>query len=92
MVVSVDANPTNFKPHSKLLIALRRNPQRNRVVRVIAADVTWVIAAAIVIFGLPGSMSTEGRWALGIVTVAVATYAVLQTIGLRGTEVAESAV
>ena len=71
---------------------ISRNPQRNRVVRVIAADVTWVIAAAIVIFGFPGSMSTEGRWALGIVTVAVATYAVLQTIGLRGTEVAESAI
>jgi uncharacterized membrane protein len=69
-----------------------RNPRRNRVARVIAADVAWVIAAAIVIFGFPGSMSAEGRSALGIITVAVATYALLQTIGLRGTEAAESAV
>jgi hypothetical protein len=60
-----------------------RNPLPSGVRQVIAADVAWVIGAAAVIVGFPGSMSTAGLWALGIVTVAVADFAILQTLGLR---------
>jgi hypothetical protein len=60
-----------------------RNPQPNSVLRVIVGDVAWVVAAAIVIFGYPASMSTEGLWALSLITAAVAMFATLQAIGLR---------
>lgn len=60
-----------------------RNPRRPTVLEVIAADIAWVVGAVIVIFAFPGSMSTAGRWALGLVTVAVAAFALFQTLGLR---------
>lgn len=60
-----------------------RNPRPTAVRQVIAADVAWVVGAAVVIVGFPGSMSTAGLWALGIVTVAVADFAIFQTAGLR---------
>lgn len=63
-----------------------RDPAAGRVRRVIVADVAWVMGAGIIIFGFPRSMSTEGLWALGLVTFAVAAFAVLQTVGLRRTE------
>jgi hypothetical protein len=69
-----------------------RNPEPNRVLRVIVADVTWEIGAGIVIFGYPRSMSTEGLWALGLISVAVAVFALFQIVGLRRMEVAGSAV
>jgi hypothetical protein len=68
-----------------------RNLQRSNVLRVILADVAWVVAAAIVIIGYPGSLSTEGLWALGMITAAVATFAVLQAMGLRRMEVGMAA-
>lgn len=60
-----------------------RDLRPNGVHQVIAADVAWVIGAAVVIVGFPGSMSTAGLWALGIVSLAVADFAILQTAGLR---------
>lgn len=69
-----------------------RNPAANRVLRVIVADVAWVIGAGIVILGYPRSMSREGLWALGVISVAVAAFALLQTVGLRRAAVAGSAV
>ncbi|CAN5897918.1 hypothetical protein BH23ACT5_BH23ACT5_16010 [soil metagenome] len=35
----------------------------------------------VVLIGLPWSMSAVGLWALGLVTLAVADFAALQTIG-----------
>lgn len=69
-----------------------RNPEANRVLQVIVADVAWVIGAGIVIFGYPQSMSTEGLWALGLISVAVAVFALFQTVGWRRMEIAGSAV
>jgi hypothetical protein len=37
-------------------------------------------------------MSTEGLWALGLISVAVAVFALFQIVGLRRMEVAGSAV
>lgn len=68
------------------VVLVARDPQPGGVRQVIAADVAWVIGAVVVIVGFPGSMSTAGLWALGIVTVAVADFAILQTVGLRRTK------
>lgn len=65
------------------VVRVARNPQPTGVRQVIAADVAWVVGAAVVIVGFPESMSTAGLWALGAVTVAVADFAVFQTVGLR---------
>lgn len=73
-------------PFSLAVLAVARRPQRSTVRLVIAADLAWVAAAAIVILGFPQSMSTPGLWALGLVTVAVADFAVFQTLGLRRME------
>jgi hypothetical protein len=69
-----------------------RNPETNPVLRVIVADVAWVTGSGMVIFGYPQAMSTEGLWALGLISVAVAVFALFQTVGLRRMEMARSAV
>ena len=60
-----------------------RDPEPSRVIQVIIADVSWVIGAAVILFGFPSWMSGQGLWALAIVTGGVALFAVLQTVGLR---------
>ena len=60
-----------------------RNPVPVSVRTVIAGDVAWVVIATVLILGFPDSMSDTGLVALGIVTAVVATFAVLQSIGLR---------
>lgn len=65
-----------------------RNPRPDAVRQIIIADVAWVIGAVIVIFGFPGSMTTAGLRALGLISLAVAGFAILQTLGLRRVAVA----
>ena len=60
-----------------------RNPEPHVVRMVIASDAAWVVFAAVLIVAFPDSMSKAGSAALGIVTVVVATFAVLQWLGLR---------
>jgi len=69
-------------PFALAVAMAARNPRRSTVRRVIAADLTWVIGATVVLIGFPQSMSTAGVWALGLVTVAVADFAALQAIAL----------
>lgn len=59
-----------------------------QVRQVIFADSAWVIGAAVVLLGFPRSMSTAGLWALGLVTVTIADFAILQAVGLRRMEMA----
>ena len=66
-----------------LVLKVARDARRQLVLEVIAADLAWVVGAGVVIFGFPDSMSTAGRWSLGVVTVAVAVFATLQATGLR---------
>lgn len=63
-----------------------RKPRRSDVLQVVVADLAWVVGAAVVILVFPDSMSTEGLWALGVVTAAVALFAVLQTVGVSRKE------
>jgi len=60
-----------------------RNPQPTAVRMVIIADAVWVVSASALIAVFPESMSDQGLVALGIVTIGVAVFAVLQWIGLR---------
>lgn len=75
-------------PFSLAVSMVARRPSRLTVRLVIAADLVWVAGAAIVILGFPQSMSTAGLWVLGLVTVVVAGFAVLQAVGLRRRETA----
>lgn len=49
----------------------------------VGADAVWVITATIVIFGLPGVMTTSGKLLLGVVSLMVGLFAVLQARGIR---------
>jgi hypothetical protein len=69
-----------------------RNPQPPAVRMVIAGDAAWVVIATGLIVFFPESMSTAGLVALGIVTVGVTTFAVLQWLGLRIATRSEDAV
>lgn len=60
-----------------------RRPRPGPVRAIIAADATWVLGAAIVIVGFPWALSTAGLWLLGVVSLAVTDFAVVQAIGLR---------
>lgn len=60
-----------------------RRPTRTAVLAIIAADVAWVLGAAVLIVGFPDALSTGGLWALGLVSLAVADFAVVQTLVLR---------
>jgi len=78
-------------PFAFMVITVARDPKPQAVRMVILADLAWVIGAAVVLIGFPRSMSTAGLWSLGLVSVAVADFAVFQTIGLRRMEAAPSA-
>lgn len=70
-------------PFALNVITVARDPKPQAARMVILADIAWVIGAAVVLIGFPRAMSTAGSWALGLVSVAVADFAVFQAIGLR---------
>ena len=78
-------------PFAVAVITVARDPKPQAVRMVIVADIAWVIGAAVVLIGFPLSMSTAGLWSLGLVSVAVADFAIFQAIGLRRLEHAASA-
>lgn len=75
-------------PFSLAAAVVARRPKPSTLRLVVIADFAWVAGAAIVILGFPESMSTPGLWTLGLVSVAVADFAVFQTVGLRRIETA----
>jgi hypothetical protein len=62
--------------------ATTRSPQVGAVRLVIAGDLAWVVSAIGLIVWFPESMSDEGIFALGLVTVGVGVFATLQWLGL----------
>ena len=46
------------------------------------ADAIWVVSAAIIILGFPSAMTDNGRIVLGVLSLLVAEFAVLQLLGL----------
>ncbi len=61
-------------------------PDRRLVWVVIAADVLWVLGSIVLLITDPLSLTTAGKWTVGILADLVATFAVLQYIGLRRIE------
>ena len=49
----------------------------------IAGDIAWVLASVVVITLSPGELTTVGRWAVGVMALGVADFALLQAVGLR---------
>ncbi len=70
-------------PFAGWVAVTAREPRREMVRLVIFSDLAWVSIAIIVLTLYQGFMSTTGLWALVVVTVVVADFAILQTIGLR---------
>lgn len=68
---------------SVIVYSIARNPKATVVKQVIASDVAWVVGAVVLLVAFPDAMTTEGRWALGIVSLVVADFAVMQWLGLR---------
>jgi hypothetical protein len=50
---------------------------------VVAADVAWVLAAAVLLVGIPNLLTPAGQVGLAAVSVVVAVLAAAQTVGLR---------
>ena len=50
---------------------------------VLAADVTWVVTAAVVVVGFNELLTTAGVWALVAVTIVVLDFAVAEALGIR---------
>lgn len=50
---------------------------------VIGADIAWVLASVILIFGNFVAFTTAGKWAIAIVADIVLVFAIVQFVGLR---------
>ncbi len=60
-----------------------RSLARWAAMAVIAGDIAWVVGAIIVVLGMSDEMTPQGVWGLVVVSVAVAAFGIVQTIGLR---------
>ena len=69
-------------PFALLVAKTARHPEWSLVIGVVVADLLWVVGAVVVLVLFPTSLSTQGSWALGAVTVVVGVLAVLQVAGL----------
>lgn len=65
---------------------IAQNPAPAAVKSVILSDLAWVVGAAAVLVLFPDAMTTAGRWALGLVSLIVADFALLQWLALGRTE------
>ena len=70
-------------PFAGIVALIARDPDLPSTRAVIGADIAWVVVAAAVLVTVGSSMAPSAAITLGIVTVAVADFAVLQWVGLR---------
>ncbi len=70
-------------PFAAVVALIARDPDLPSTRAVIGADIAWVVVAAAVLVTVGSSMAPSAAITLGIVTVAVADFAVLQWVGLR---------
>ncbi len=54
-----------------------------KISSIITADIVWVILSVIILVTNVVSLTPEGKWAVGILADTVATFALLQYLGLR---------
>lgn len=61
----------------------REELRRVELAVVVVGNIGWAIAAAIVIWGFPDALSVGGKWILGLFSLAVLDYGILELVGLR---------
>lgn len=67
-----------------LVRTVRRDRLRaGEVAVIVAGNIGWAVLAAMLIFGFPNALSPAGRWIVGLFSLAVLDYGVLQLVGLR---------
>jgi len=67
-----------------LVRTVRRDQLRaGEVALIVAGNLGWVIAAAILIIGFPNAMSTTGNWVVGVFSAVVLELGVAEWMGLR---------
>jgi hypothetical protein len=49
----------------------------------VVLDILWVLGSIILLFGGSLPLTLAGKWTIALLAEAVATFAILQTIGLR---------
>ena len=64
-------------------VASRKEIKPTLAKLIIAGDFLWVIASAALIAFDPFSLTTDGKWAIGILAVIVALFGDVQFFGLR---------
>jgi hypothetical protein len=70
-------------PFAWIVHLAARRPERMLVRLIIGADVAWVVAAAVILLGFPGTMSPTGSIALALASLVVADLAIMQYVGMR---------
>ena len=71
-------------PFAGFVRSVSQTPSEGLVKMIIAGDVLWVLAALVILVGFPEAMTTPGKWALGLVSLAVAEFAFFQWRGMKG--------
>ncbi len=62
----------------------RRDPiRRPEAWTVVTGDALWVAVSVVVLILRPGSLTEAGWWIVAVLAVAVADFAVIQTVALR---------
>lgn len=68
-----------------LLRTVRRDQLRSAdVAAIVAGNLLWVGATAVLILGFPDALSTAGKWIVGIFALAVLDLSFAEWLGLRG--------
>jgi hypothetical protein len=70
-------------PFAWIVHRTARKPEPMLVRLIIGADVAWVVAAAVILLGFPGTLSPTGSIALALASLVVADLAVMQYVGMR---------
>jgi hypothetical protein len=70
---------------SLLLTTARPSIDRRTGMTYALLDSVWVIASVVILFTGWVPLTTEGKWAVGLVAVIVAIFAELQFLGSRRT-------
>ena len=70
-------------PFAWIVHRTARRPQSMLVRLIVGGDVTWVVAAAVILVGFPGTLSPMGAVALTLASLVVAELAIMQLVGMR---------
>jgi hypothetical protein len=66
-----------------LVRTVRRDRLRvGEVAAIVIGNIVWAVIAVVLIFGFPDALSSGGRWIVGLFSLAVLGYGVLELMGL----------